>query len=305
MEQPLFLGIDGGGTRCRARLCDADGRTLGEGMGGAANIRLAPEGVRDAILTAATEARERAGLDAAAWRRTHAGFGLAGAGQTSARERIMRQPFPFASIALDTDARAAWLGATAKAAEGDRGAILIVGTGVCGYVEKGEGPERRRISIGGWGFPLSDDGSGAVTGREAIRRTLHVCDGLAPPGSLSDAILADIGPTPEAIIDWGDRATPADYARFAPVVYAHAARGDALARAVATEAALAIGRLTLRLVELGAPRVHLIGGLTDTVRPWLADAVRHHFAPPDADALAGAVAMARENCPGQPGKAAP
>ena len=36
----LFLGVDGGGTRCRARLTEVDGRMLGEGIAGSANIRL-------------------------------------------------------------------------------------------------------------------------------------------------------------------------------------------------------------------------------------------------------------------------
>src|SRR4051794_11572654 len=34
----LFLGVDGGGTRCRARLCDAAGNRLGEALSGPANI---------------------------------------------------------------------------------------------------------------------------------------------------------------------------------------------------------------------------------------------------------------------------
>ena len=38
MTQGLYLGIDGGGTRCRARLRDGEGRLLGEAEGGLANI---------------------------------------------------------------------------------------------------------------------------------------------------------------------------------------------------------------------------------------------------------------------------
>ncbi len=38
--EPLFLGIDGGGSKCRARLCDGAGRALGEGEAGAANVAL-------------------------------------------------------------------------------------------------------------------------------------------------------------------------------------------------------------------------------------------------------------------------
>ena len=39
----LFLGVDGGGTQCRARLADRAGRILGEGIAGPANIRLGLE----------------------------------------------------------------------------------------------------------------------------------------------------------------------------------------------------------------------------------------------------------------------
>ena len=38
--ETLFLGIDGGGSRCRARLCDGRGRVLGEGEASAANVAL-------------------------------------------------------------------------------------------------------------------------------------------------------------------------------------------------------------------------------------------------------------------------
>lgn len=289
MAGRYYLGIDGGGTGCRARLRDAAGNLLGEGTGGAANIRLDIGRVRQSILDAAEAARTAAGLDAAIWAETHAGFGLAGAGQASARARLLAEPFPFRGIVLDTDAYTAWLGATAGDAAQDRGAILIVGTGVCGFMER----DGRPVSIGGWGFPVSDDGSGAVTGREAVRQALKVHDGLVPASTLADAVLAAIGPRPEQVIDWVDGATPGDFARFAPLVYAHAAQGDGLARRIAAEAAGFVGELALRLAELGAPRVHLIGGLAATVTPWLPPQARALLAPPRADALDGAIAMAR------------
>ena len=39
-EELLLLGVDGGGTWCRARLADTAGKILGEGLAGPANIRL-------------------------------------------------------------------------------------------------------------------------------------------------------------------------------------------------------------------------------------------------------------------------
>ena len=61
-------------------------------------------------------------------RDAHAGLGLAGARQPGDRERMLAQPHPFASLVVETDAYAAWLGAFG----GGDGAILIVGTGSCG-----------------------------------------------------------------------------------------------------------------------------------------------------------------------------
>ncbi|MET0529639.1 MAG: BadF/BadG/BcrA/BcrD ATPase family protein, partial [Microvirga sp.] len=62
MSEPLFLGIDGGGTKCRARLRDAKGNLLGEGTGGPSNIRLDPDVVWASILTACRETLAQAGL---------------------------------------------------------------------------------------------------------------------------------------------------------------------------------------------------------------------------------------------------
>ncbi|MBI4724482.1 MAG: N-acetylglucosamine kinase, partial [Rhodomicrobium sp.] len=48
----LLLGIDGGGTRCRARLCTMSGAVIGEGVAGPANIRLGLEESFAAVLDA-------------------------------------------------------------------------------------------------------------------------------------------------------------------------------------------------------------------------------------------------------------
>ena len=39
----LFLAVDGGGTGCRAALADAQGRILGQGAAGPANISIETE----------------------------------------------------------------------------------------------------------------------------------------------------------------------------------------------------------------------------------------------------------------------
>jgi glucosamine kinase len=289
MSEPIFIGIDGGGTKCRARLRDGRGRLLGEGIGGSANIRLDAELVWNSILTACREALGQARLGEADMERAHVGLGLAGAGQRRAVEHIFSRPHPFRAMAVETDAHIAWLGAFG----GGDGAILIIGTGSCGYGRF----HGRSVYVGGWGFEISDEGSGGALGREALRRAIRAHDGRIAATSLSDAILARFGGSPEAIVDWAGQARPSDYASFAPLILDHAARRDPLAVELVTEAAAAIASIANRLLDLGAPALCLVGGLADPLRPWLPPALLQASVAPISDPLEGAIALARQAVP--------
>ncbi|HEV2558550.1 MAG TPA: BadF/BadG/BcrA/BcrD ATPase family protein [Microvirga sp.] len=285
MTQNLFIGIDGGGTGCRARIRDGEGRLLGEGVGGPANIRLGSEGAWASILAACRSALAASGLADEALSRARAGLGLAGAAQPQAVAGMLAHSHPFRSVAIETDAHIAWLGAFG----GGEGAILIVGTGSVGYGVLGGRP----VYIGGRGFQISDDGSGAVLGRELLRRTIWAHDGRAPMTSLASAVLERFGGDPETMVDWSNAARPRDYASFAPLIVEHATAGDPLGSALVSEAADAISGIARRLVDLGAPRLCLFGGLSRPLMPWFAPDVRQLLAEPLADALDGAVMLAR------------
>ncbi len=285
MTEHLFLGIDGGGTSCRARIADAAGTTLGEGAAGTANPRCGIEAAYEAILTAAAAALAAAGLADDALRRLHAGLGLAGTGQSRARERVLALPHPFASLALATDAHIACLGAHG----GADGAILILGTGSCGAALVG-GRDHR---IGGLGFPISDHGSGASLGLAVIRRALWAHDGVEPPGTLSHAVMARFDDDPEVAVAWMDDAKPRDYASFAPLVIEHAGNNEPLGVALMQQSALEVARMADALFATGAPRLALMGGLAPHVEPWLPSPIRARLDDPKGDALAGAIHMAR------------
>jgi glucosamine kinase len=285
MSEFLFLGIDGGGTKCRARLRDASGTLLGEGTGGPSNIRLDPDLVWNSILTACREAIGRAGLQEADLRRIKAGMGAAGAGQESAVDRLLSRSHPFASFSIDTDAHIAWLGAFG----GGDGAILIVGTGSCGY----GGVGGQRHYVGGWGYEISDEGSGAAIGREVLRRAIWAYDGRIPSTPLSNVILAEFGDDPEALVDWVGKARPSDYAGYAPLVLEHAVRRDPLGMELIGNAAVEMARIATRLLDLGAPALCLFGGLAEPLRPWLAPPLQQAIVPPAADALDGAILLGR------------
>ncbi len=285
MPERLMIGIDGGGTSCRARIRDASGSLVGEGVGGPANVRLDPGLVMQSILTASREAARNAGLSEADLKRADAGFGLAGAALKAANARLLAEPHPFKSVAIETDAYTAWLGAH----QGADGAILILGTGSCGLAVVGG----RQFYVSGYGAEVSDEASGQWVGRQAIRRALWAHDGRAAVTPLAQAILLRFKESTEAIIDFATTARPADYGRIVPLVLEYATKGDPLGVALISEAAADAVRIIERLVEVGAPSVCLIGGFAEPLARWLPETVRAHLSKPKADALEGAILMAR------------
>src|SRR5258706_10262522 len=124
MAETLFVGVDGGASHCRARIRDGSGRSLGEGSAGPSNTRLGLATALGEIVAACRVAAKAAGLGESDLARLHAGFGLAGATGPEERARVLGHPLPFASVAVDSDAYTAWLGAFG----GRHGAVPLVGT---------------------------------------------------------------------------------------------------------------------------------------------------------------------------------
>jgi glucosamine kinase len=292
MAARIFIGIDGGGTQCRARIRDAAGTLVGEGVGGPANVRLGPSVVMGSILAASRAAAAAAGLPETALDGAHAGFGLAGAGQRESVAILLAQPHPFAAVAVETDAYAAWLGAHG----GEDGAVLILGTGSCGLAVVGG----ERFYVSGWGAEVSDEASGAAIGREAIRRALWAYDGRAPRSPLGDEILTRLGGTAEQVVAFATDARPADYGRLAPIVFEFAARRDPLGIDLISAAAADAAVIIARLLDVGAPSVCLLGGVAERLAAWIPPPLQSGLAPPQGDAMEGALLLARGA--GRPGK---
>jgi glucosamine kinase len=286
VSDPLFLGVDGGGTGCRARVEDGDGTVLGSGIAGPATTRLGIEQAMASVETACRAALEEAGIAFEEAGHVHCGIGLAGMGRKGAREALEARAHPFASIAFATDGLVACIGAHS----GADGGIVIVGTGSFGLARV----DGREVRVGGYGFPISDEGSGADLGLQSIRLALRALDGRIDRTPLLTSVLARFKDDPFEAVAWMDRATATDYATFAPLVMRHADDGDPVGRRIVQGAAEQIDGLVRALVERGAPRIALIGGLSSAIEPWLAPDVRRRLKPLDGDAVSGAIRLARE-----------
>ena len=282
---PLFVGIDGGGTGCRARIEDAAGCLLGTGIAGPAALRLGVDRALTEVEKACRAALVEAGLDANALGSMHAAVGLAGIGRKGVHEQLTARPHPFRSIVYAHDATIACIGAHAAR----DGGIVIVGTGSVGFAVVGD----REVRIGGYGFPISDEGSGADLGLHAIRLSLRAHDERAVGSNLTRDVLMRFHNDPFEAVSWMDRATATEYATFAPLVMRHADDGDPIARSIVRDAAEQIDELVRRLAECGAPRIALLGGLASSMQPWLAPDVQRRLVPVEGDAVDGALRLAR------------
>lgn len=276
-----FAGVDGGGSTCRVRVRDEHGALLGEAVGGAANVYLAFEAALRTIHQTLDEAAGMAGLGRGDLR---VGLGLAGISSDAVANRVGAALEGFGEVRISNDADVACLGAHG----GRDGGLIVAGTGSIGVARVAG----RRIAIGGRGFILGDDGSGARLGLAAIRAALRAHDGLDEASPLTTALMTRFDHDPVAVIEWGRAAASSAYAALAPLVAAAARDGDPVALPLMAEAVAAFATLAAALRRTGATRLSFVGGLSATLLPFLPAELAASFAPPLHDALDGALILA-------------
>lgn len=272
---PLFLGLDGGGTGCRAAVADDAGRILGNATGGPSNIASDSEGSRVNILAAATQALGRHG----ALRDLHAVLGVAGANVASCAARMIAE-LPFASTRIVSDAVIAVKGAL----QAEDGVVAAIGTGSVFAVQRA-GQIRQ---IGGSGLILGDEASGAWLGRALLARALRARDGFVPLTPLLSDLIAELD-GPDGVIRFSLSARPVDFASFAPRL---ATSTDPAAIALLQEGAREV-EAHVDLLQAGdSLPVTFLGGLGATYAQHVAS--RWTIRAPLGSGLDGALWMARQ-----------
>lgn len=243
-----FAGVDGGGTRTRAVILDADGDELGRGeFEGAVVTAHEPERAAEAVRRAVEGAAEQAGIELPAdvlW------AGLAGAGATASRAAVTRalRGFDLAErLVVGTDVEAAFH----DAFPGGAGVMLIAGTGSIAWARDAEGREFR---VGGWGRLLGDEGSGYRIGLEGLSWLTRAEDGRAPPTEMRETLLPLCGASSvEEVVGWVEAASKGDVAALAPAVIESAGGGDEAAKAIVDAAIDALSEhLEAVAVAMGA-----------------------------------------------------
>ncbi len=279
-----YVGIDGGGTSCRARIRDEQGNFIGEAKSGSANIMLGAEIAMESILDSITQAAQQGGLSEKQFAKMHVGLALAGAEHKSSWQKFMALSHPFASIVLNTDAYGACVGAH----NGDDGAIMIAGTGSCGIYLQGS----EQHIVGGREFPISDQGGGAVMGLRLIQQVLLAEDGIGEKTALAEYVMAHFDNDVDQIVEWSKTALPRDYGQFSPAIFKHAEQGDSLAIAMLKQTAADVEMFLVALNRKGATRICLMGSIAERIKAWLSPPVQSWVVTPQFDAIEGALMFA-------------
>jgi glucosamine kinase len=247
----LHLGIDGGGTGCRAAVADAAGIILGRGQAGPANISSDITGARANIMAAAQAAlAEAVGPDrvTVSYDGLSVGMGLAGANAAGITGQLL-DGLPFRRVRVETDAVAA-----VKGALQDRdGIVAALGTGSV-FARQDGGTIRQ---IGGWGLILGDEGSGAWLGRAALSAVLRADEGFDPMTPLAQVLLDELGGA-QGVVRFSLTARPADYAALAPRL---TPSDDPLAQAVLARGVADVTEAIRVLQGANPVPVTFIGGL--------------------------------------------
>ncbi|MBU2979930.1 BadF/BadG/BcrA/BcrD ATPase family protein [Alteromonas sp. C1M14] len=286
-QQQFFLGIDGGGTKCKARLENANGDLLAEGLAGPSNPVQNADLAFQSILDAASEAVNAAGIPGLTLEQLSVCLGLAGVNVPAYRSIAEKWSLPFKNVKVTTDLHVACVGAHGS----PEGAIVITGTGSSSFACV----NNVHTGVGGHGFPLGDKGSGAWMGWRGLNYTLEVLDKLQPPTPMVHALCRALGTdnTREIVgeaIDYASR----DFARLAPVVVNHVYKNDPVATAIMEDGKAYLEAVILRLKDLGAKRISIIGGLSGHWTGWFAPHIQQLLSPALNPPEIGAVVLARQ-----------
>lgn len=287
MGKPLFIGIDGGGSKCRATIYSGEDAVIGTGVAGRANPLHGLSQTFESIQASTELALRDAGMNLSDSKTLVAGIGLAGVNVPRLYNDIVNWQHPFASMYVTTDLHTACIGAH----KGGDGAVIITGTGSCGYANV----NGKALCLGGHGFALGDKGSGAWLGLQAAERVLLYLDGFAEETALTERVLSHFY-TKDAmgIVEQLAGQSSGTYAKLARIVLECAHADDEVALSIVKEGAAYISELARKLFEIEPPRFSMIGGLAEPLAPWLGKDVIAKLSPTLAPPELGAAYYARQ-----------
>lgn len=232
----IFLGIDGGGSQTSCAIGD-ETSLLGSGSGEGSNVlRVGEAQARKSIASAIHQACAAAKVTPKQIKRTC--IGVAGGARPEITEIIRRILSELVSGEIEVVGD--MVIAMEAASDGGLGVVVIAGTGSIAYGRNAAG---QTVRAGGWGFAISDEGSGHWIGRSAVSAAMRVCD-EGKSGGLLENIMKTWGViTREQMIVVSNASPPPDFAGLFPAALAAADAGDPSAHDILAQAGVELATL--------------------------------------------------------------
>ncbi len=234
---PLFLGLECGGTRTVALLADISGRPSKRIEAGPANLRL----LSDAQLVSHFQSIAKSFPKPSAL-----GIGMAGARTEAdwkrirdAAGKIWKETPCAATNDLET-ALAATKEARSQKTRRSAHVLVLSGTGSCCYGRNAAG---KTTKVGGWGHILGDKGSGYEIGMRALKAVVFYYDRDGKWPKLGERILSALELNePNDLIPWVQKADKSEISKLAVQVFAAWERGDKIAADILEGAAQSLAK---------------------------------------------------------------
>jgi len=285
LDRSLIIGVDGGGTGCRVIIADVALTPHSQTSGGPANVSTDFEGSIRNIQEAISKAAIDAGISNADLHAATVHLGLAGVISPEIATHVARA-LPYQNSVVTDDRPTTLVGALGE----QDGSLLSVGTGV--IIASCRDKQLRFAS--GWGFQLSDHGSGAWLGSRVLEEVLFCYDGLRAHSFLTRELLAKFDNLPEDLAKFSLQASPGDFAKFAPEIIVASKLGDPTALALLQEGAQHLqAGLTATGFAVGDP-LCLTGGVGAKYVEYLDEGFTENLVEPENDAVCGALMLAAQ-----------
>ncbi|RLJ51514.1 glucosamine kinase [Litoreibacter meonggei] len=282
----LIIGVDGGGTGCRAAIGTPNDGVLARAEGGRANVAsdfaLSIKNITSTVEAAA----ERAGIPRAELSKAAAHIGVAGVLGPIENAQVV-SGLPYGSMTVTDDRPTAVTGALG----GQDGYLLSVGTGTIAAAST----SGTFTYVGGWGFAVADQASGAWLGRAALEQVMLCHDGLTDHTRLTRALLSKFDDDPNAIVAFSMAAKPGDFGTLAPEIIAGAQALDPWGQSIMKKGADHLMRCLTRLGFLPGDTLCLSGGVGPHYADYLAAEFLSGRIESRGSALDGAFQLARSN----------
>lgn len=224
----LFLGVDGGGTKTEAILCDDKLNILKRALCNGCNPN--DIGIESSfqILKSITDTviKGRNPSDISAF------YGISGCynnSNTVALLKRIKENYDFSSVDLNSDIINVFSG---ELYDGNM-CILISGTGSVAFSKCGDCFKR----VGGWGYIIDDKGSGYDIGRNALNAVFREHDGRGENTVLTQYITSKYDLGPDDLITKIYRIGRKEIASLTPFVTEGYYRGDKICEAILKKAA--------------------------------------------------------------------